>query len=381
MMHDLIKLRHTLHKYPEISNNEFQTSERISAFIAQFNADEIIKLSKTGLAFVFNGKSPGKTLIFRAELDALQIREENNLPYSSVNEGVAHLCGHDGHMAILAGFGQLVSANRPQKGRVILLFQPAEEIEQGARDVVEDPAFKSIQPDYIFALHNIPGFEKNTIIIKEGTFASASKGLTIKLKGKTSHAGEPESGINPANAISRIIQDVNMLSNDKSLFNDLVLSTFINIKLGEVAFGTSPGYGEVRLTLRSYENSDMKLLGDSIIEIVSKICSEESLGYEYEYSEDFPATVNDRECFGIIKKAASENGLRTVTIDKPFRWSEDFAYYTNKYRGGFFGLGSGLSQPKLHNPDYDFPDEIIQTGIKMFYQIYIEILEQQKTDN
>ena len=133
----IINLRHELHKHPEVSNKEYETSERIYNYVKQFKPDEIIKFGKTGLAFVFNSKKEGKTLMLRAELDALPITENSKLKYSSVNKNIAHSCGHDGHMAIIAGVGDKISKKRPEKGRVILLFQPAEEVEQGAKDVVE----------------------------------------------------------------------------------------------------------------------------------------------------------------------------------------------------------------------------------------------------
>ena len=374
-MDHLTSLRHTLHKYPEISNNEYQTAERITEFIKKYKPDDIIKLGNTGRAFVFNSKKPGKTLMFRAELDALPIREENNIPYISQNKDIAHACGHDGHMTIMAGLAERISNTPPIKGRAVILFQPAEEVEQGARDVVENPIFKKFEPDYIFALHNIPGIPKNKILLKHSTFASASKGLTIKLIGKTSHAGEPENGINPAVAISEIVRQTNKLVNNRSNFKDLTISTFIHIKLGEISFGTSPGYGEIRMTLRAFENQDMEFLSNSIEDIIRTICDKEKLGFDLEYSEVFPATVNDRECVEIIVGAADRNKLDIEYLEKPFRWSEDFAYYTENYKGGFFGLGSGIDQPPLHNPDFDFPDDIIESGINMFFEIYKEVLQ------
>lgn len=369
-MDHLISLRHTLHQYPEVSNNEYLTAGRITSFIKEYDPDEIIDLGKTGKAFVFKGEEADKTLMFRAELDALPIREENSISHISRNKGIAHLCGHDGHMAILAGLAERIAGDRPEKGKAVLLFQPAEELEQGARDVINDNNFKAIRPDYIFALHNIPGVEKHSVVLKKNTIAAASKGMTVRLFGKTSHAGEPENGINPANAISRIIRELGELIAMKILFGDLAMLTVIQIQLGEASFGTSPGYGEIRFTLRAYENRDMELLTTSVEKIIQKITSDENLKHETEYSEIFPATVNSDECIEIIAKSAEELGLEIEWRDKPYRWSEDFGYFTEIFKGGFFGLGSGRNQPSLHNPDFDFPDDIIETGVNLFYKIY-----------
>jgi amidohydrolase len=370
MITNIIELRHELHKHPEVSNNEYETSERIENFIKILLPDEIINLSKTGKAFVFKGKETGKTIVFRAELDALPILEKNTFEYSSVNKNVAHMCGHDGHMAILAGLAQKITKESLEYGKVVFLFQPAEEVEQGAFDVVNDSAFKSIKPDYIFALHNTPGFKKHNIVLKNGSFSAASKGVTIKLFGKTAHAAEPENGISPADAISKIISQLHNLRDDKSLFEDLILITIINMQMGEISFGTSPGYAEIRLTLRSFENQDMDVLTALVEKLIKEIAETEKLKFEISYSEVFPASVNNHECFKIVEQAAKQNNFNLEYIEKPFKWSEDFGYFAQKYKTALFGLGSGVSQVPLHNPDYDFPDEIIETGINMFYNIY-----------
>lgn len=374
MNQEIVKLRQELHKYPEVSNNEYTTSDRILSYVRKFKPDEIIKLGETGLAFVFNGKEKGKTLVFRAELDALPIKEQSDHEYASVNDHVSHSCGHDGHMAILTGLIEKVAVNRPAKGRVVMLFQPAEEVEQGALDVVKNPKFSKIKPDYMFALHNVPGIEKHKIVLKKGSFASASKGMTVKLTGKTAHAAEPENGISPADAISEIIKELHELRENKTLFKDFVLLTIIHIQLGEVSFGTSPGYAELRITLRAFENEDMEVLTSRCEKIISEISKKERVSCEFSYSEVFPATVNSNNCVDVLEQAAKHADLEIQTIEKPFKWSEDFGYFAEKYDACYFGLGSGKNQPQLHHPDFDFPDDILESGINIFYAIYNQIV-------
>lgn len=370
----IIELRHEIHQHPEVSNQETETSKRMEQFMHAFHPDDIIPVASHGKAFIFDSGNPGPTVLFRSELDALPIQEVNKLEYTSQNEQVAHSCGHDGHMAILAGLAQKIDKNPPSNGKVVFLFQPAEEVEQGARDVVEDPKFKEINPDYVFALHNIPGEEKGQILLRSGTFAAASKGMTVTLTGKTAHAGEPEKGISPAKAIARIIEELDKLVENKKLFNDLTLLTIIHIRMGEVSFGTAPGYAEVMITLRAFENDDMELLTEQAESIIQGIAVEENLAFTISYSEVFPALVNHPQCIRFLEEAAHAIGLNFKYLDNPFRWSEDFSYFTEKYRGAYFGLGSGVDQPSLHNPDYDFPDEIIDAGIAMFYTIYHKII-------
>jgi len=369
-MNEIISLRRYLHQHPELSNKEYDTSKHISDFMERFSPDSIIEIGKTGRAFVFESEKMGKTLVFRAELDALPITEQNNLEYRSVNQGVAHACGHDGHMAILAGLAKEIDQNRPASGKVVLLFQPAEEVEQGAKNIIEDPEFIKIKPDYIFALHNIPRIPRHKILLKAGSFSAASKGMTIKLNGKTSHASEPEQGINPASAISKIISELHQLNGDKTQFNDMAFVTIIHVELGEIAFGTSPGYAEIRITLRAFENRDMALFTEKVERTIETIARIEKLEYETSFTELFPATVNDSDCVAMIRSSAEENSIPFEYLEKPFRWSEDFGYYTQKYRGGYFGMGSGENQPALHNPNFDFPDDLIETGVKVFFSIY-----------
>ncbi|MBU2554034.1 MAG: amidohydrolase [Bacteroidetes bacterium] len=373
MISEIIKLRHELHQHPEVSNNELSTSERMVNFIKPLLPDEIITLGKTGKAFVFNGIEAGKTTVFRAELDALPIQEKSTLPYASVNQGVAHVCGHDGHMAVLAGLARKIAEHTPRFGKTVLLFQPAEEVEQGAREVVENPLFQALKPDFIFALHNIPGVEKHHIVVKEGSFSAASKGMTIQLFGKTSHAAEPEKGISPANAIAHIIKRLNSLPQTDHLFSDLTLLTIIYIRMGEISFGTSPGYAEIGVTLRAFENIDMEGLTARCEQLIKEVSEAEKLNYYISYSEEFPASVNDAACLKYVTDSAIDHNLHVRQLNKPFTWSEDFGYYSQQYPSCLFGLGSGITQPSLHNPDYDFPDDIISTGINMFYAIYKKI--------
>lgn len=371
----LVALRRELHRFPELSGSERATSERIASFISRYSPDSIIEgIGGTGLAAVFNGREPGSRIMFRCELDALPIEETNEFDYRSEYENISHKCGHDGHMAIVAGLASLLACKRPGRGSVILLFQPAEETGEGAERTINDGRFKEIDPDYVFGLHNLPGFNFNTILVRSGIFACASKGMIIRLRGKESHAATPEDGINPALAISKLIVEFKHLPVVSKPLNEPGLVTIIFIKLGEIALGTSPGYGEIIATLRAYCSDDMRRLTEGAENIVKRIAQEERLSFEIEYAEEFPATINHAECVGIIERAAFENRLKIEKIDKPFRWSEDFAHFTGHYKGGIFGLGAGINHPQLHSPDYDFPDRLIESGIRIFYSIYNNIL-------
>ena len=346
----------------------------------QYKPDEIIEgLGGYGIAFVIKGKQKGPSVMFRCELDALPIDEINQFPYRSSKYGISHKCGHDGHMTIMAGLAEVLFNNPPKIGRVILLFQPSEETGQGAKQVIEDPKFERIKPDFIFALHNIPGFPKNKILIKNSVFSSASIGLIVRLTGKTSHASEPEKGQNPVFAMAAILNKVEKYALPGISPERIKIITPIYTRLGEKAFGTNPGYAEMMFTLRATYTEDFEDLKEytlnTIQKSIQKVAPLEKLYMECEWVEDFPNTENDLTCNNIVLKAAKQSQFSTEKLLFPFRWSEDFGHFLANYPGALFGLGSGTDQPALHNPDYDFPDELIETGIRIFYNIYNIILK------
>jgi len=370
----LTGLRKTLHKNPELSGNEKNTVRIIHEFIKSYNPDKIYNNpGSNGIAFEFDSGKTGPCVVFRADLDALPIEEELKVDYISVHPGVAHKCGHDGHMSILAGMAAMIQHKKPEKGKVVLLFQPEEETGQGAEKVIHSSDWKTIMPDFVFGLHNLPGFPKGSILVREHTFAAASKGLIVELKGKTSHAGHPENGISPAKAISRIIEFCRKNESDDE-DHDFRLVTVIHILLGEEAFGTAPGKARVLLTLRTPENKTMEKLAKRIKEGIGNIASEEKLECCMDFTEEFPATINAPEYVNFIRDAANESKLLVLEMEEPFRWSEDFGHYLMHHKGAFFGLGAGEDHPQLHNPDYDFPDEIMESGIKIFYALYKMLL-------
>jgi len=372
---ELIKIRQTLHQHPEISGQEKKTSEFIINLLTQLHPDKIIKnIGGHGLAAIFDSKKAGPTIAIRGDIDALPIPEINTFSYKSLHTNVSHKCGHDGHTTIVLGLAKLLSEHPVKKGKVILVFQAEEETGDGAEKFVNDLKFKNFKIDYTFALHNLPGFPLHSIIVKNGTFASASKGLKIKLQGKTSHAAHPENGLTPANAIAELINSYHQLNYNSSYFKQLTFLTIIHIRLGEIAFGTTPGYAEFMATLRSYSNDDIDLLSKKCISYLDEIAKKEKLEYEYEWCEIFPAVINNIACVDKIREIARSRNYNIVELEEPFRWSEDYAHFTNKFEGALFGIGSGTNHPQLHNPDYDFPDEILETGINMFWGIIHNIL-------
>ena len=364
---DLTALRKDLHQNPELSGNEKGTSAKIKAFFEKLSPNEILEdLGPNGLAFVFAGAEDGPTTVIRAELDALPIQEYGKIKHISKNQGVSHTCGHDGHMAIVAGVGMELSENRPKKGNVVLLFQPSEETGLGAEQVIRSKNFKKIKPDYAFALHNLPGYKKNQVVLKKGAFTAASKGMIIELKGRTSHAAHPEDGLSPGMAMSKLIVGLQKIPES---IPDFSLITIIHAILGEVSFGTSPGEAKVMATLRTFENNTMNDLSVFAEKLAHLVAKEFGLLINISYCEEFKAVINDQKPWEYVNKSAKTLKLPTKHIRVPFRWSEDFGNFATLTNSMLFGLGSGVKQPQLHDGHYDFPDEIIPTGVDLFINI------------
>ena len=366
--------RNKLHQNAELAFEEVIAKKIILEHFAKFDNYKIVEFGKASFCLITNSDLEGKTILFRTELDALPIVEINDFAHKSLNPNVSHKCGHDGHITILSALASTILEEGLETGKVIFLFQSAEETGEGAVDILKYEEFTNLQIDYCFALHNIPGYPKSSIITKEGVFTSASTGYIIKLFGKTSHAAEPENGINPAIAISKIINISNTLINLDIKSEDFTLITPIQINMGSEAFGTSAGYGEVKFTLRAYSNKVLQELIKNMESEISKICSNEKLEYKIEFKEYFFANNNDKESNDIITNSANSLNLDLITKEIPFKWSEDFGAISSRYKGAMFGLGSGEDCPALHNPDYDFPDDIIETGVNMFYEIYKRVI-------
>ncbi len=199
--------RRALHSAPELSGQEEATAREVRRFLEPTTRpDRIVTgLGGHGLALVYDGAEPGPTVLIRAELDALPIKEVSTFAHRSTRPGCAHLCGHDGHMAILAGVARGLAAQRPKRGRAVLLFQPAEEDGSGAEAVVADPKFAQIAPDFCFALHNMPGQPLGHAALKTGPVACASRGMRITLSGRTAHASTPGQGLSPMPALAALM--------------------------------------------------------------------------------------------------------------------------------------------------------------------------------
>lgn len=367
---DFINFRKELHQYPELSGKENKTKQKILLFTKQFQADKIIEVGKTGIILYYKGNvNSDKAILIRSELDALPIQEINDFAHASKIPNVSHKCGHDGHSVILCRLAYLLQEHREDYANVYLLFQPAEENGKGAKEVYEDPKFKNIALDTVIALHNIPGFPLHQVLLKRGAMTPAVRSMIIKFKGKTSHAAEPELGNNPAKAMAEFMLFALNQSNNDTKKEDFFLVTPVYTEMGEKSYGVSAGYGEVHITIRTWETALLYEKSEFLSLEVAKIAKQNNLDVAISWTEEFEANKNDEKIINLVEDAAKKLKMSSTYLKEPRKWGEDFGLFTNHFQGAMFGIGSGLEQAALHNPDYDFPDEIIESASNLFLEI------------
>lgn len=364
-LEELRAFRQTLHQYPELSGEETKTAARVSAKLEEYNPDSLMRnIGGHGVIAIFDSGKPGPSLCIRVDMDALPIEEKGNLPYTSKHPGIAHLCGHDGHTTIGIGLAKLLSKKRPDAGRVIILFQPSEENGMGAQRVLNDPSFLELKIDKVIALHNLPGFPMHQVVVRDGTFACASTGIVLDFEGMTAHAAEPENGISPLGAIQELIDYLAPYRKVKKTERFRLL-TVVHLKVGEPAFGISPGKGTLMLTLRAESDDMLSGLKNDITAKALQVAKANQLKLNTGEVEPFSATKNSDGFSDDLRRHAEKIKLEVLHLQDPFRWSEDVGLLTGKYGGGLFGLGAGEETPALHNPTYDFPDSLIESGVQL----------------
>lgn len=369
-MEELIELRHILHAHPELSGQEKLTNRILNEWVKQTQPDLLIeRIGGYGLAAVYRGTENGQRILIRGDIDALHIPEPNDLLYRSQNQGVSHKCGHDGHATILCGLAQWLGEQRPDRGEVVLLFQPAEETGQGAQAILDDPLFEQIKPDVAYGLHNLPGYPKGQVMIRDGCFAAASFGLKLVFDGRTAHASQPETGHSPAELLALLIHQLEKKREQLKAVKPLTTFVITHAFLGEETFGVAPGHAELWLTLRSYDDHNLDLMASQIIELCCAKAKDHLFDFSFSEHEAFAATNSDPNCVNVIEQAAKNLELPLGRLEEPFRWSEDFGRFGSVCPIGFFGIGSGTEQPALHDPMFDFPDDIIEPAMCMFWEI------------
>jgi amidohydrolase len=373
LLEQLVTIRHQIHQNPELSGKETQTADFVCDFLNNQSRppSELLRdVGGTGIIATYDSGVDGPAVLFRAELDALPILEINDFAYKSCTPGVSHKCGHDGHMATLLGLGMVLASNKLKKGKIYLLFQPAEETGSGSAAMIGDSRFTSFHVDYVFAFHNIPEYPLGSIILRKGVFTASVRSLSVILSGKTSHAAEPENGISPSLCIAKLLLQLDEMSNNDLNREDFRVITPVHVLMGESgAFGVTPGHGEVHLTFRTWGERQMELLVCDLLKLIANLATQSHLQYRLSWTDIFVANENTDLAVDVLESAATRCSYPFLHSQFPMKWGEDFGNFTQKFAGSFFGIGAGTNHAALHNPDYDYPDEILESGLKMFLEV------------
>ncbi len=364
-LEEIYRLRHELHRHPELSLKETWTREHLMGWIRAHTKLAVYPLERGFLAVREPDGSPKKGAIaFRADYDALPIEEDGSLPYCSVNAGASHKCGHDGHSAALCGLALMFEGMRTDR-RVVFIFQGAEEIGQGGESCAE--ALEKLGVSEVYAFHNRSGYPERAVVVKRGVTQCASEGLTVSFAGRASHASAPEDGVNPAAAAAKLV--LFMETFGTMSWDGLVMTTVVHVGVGSPDFGISPGEGLVDVTLRAENEPEMVRAELAIFEKAQDLGAEYGLRVSFSKQDVFPETVNHEGCARKVAEAAKRLGFDLIETEEVWRASEDFGYYTKRVPGAMFYIGNGENYPALHTAEYDFNDVITETAVRMFAEL------------
>jgi amidohydrolase len=360
----ILQLRHELHHHPELSLQEKWTKKHLMEFIQGHTDFEVVDRGAWFYAVKYAEKSADSPIAFRADFDALPIREASGVPYASACDGKSHACGHDGHSAALCGLAMELS-HKPLQRDVYLIFQYGEEIGAGGKVCAQLIPEKGISE--VYAFHNLSGYPQGAIVIREGLTQPASKGLTIRLEGRTSHASDPEQGNNPSLAIAELVVALHDLL--RQPHEGMVLGTVVNIEVGTKDFGVSAGSGELSMTLRAEQEKELEKLEQALRDKAAEFSKEYGLKASFTISDPFPETRNNHECLEKVRRAAASLGNTVIEMQDLWRASEDFGCYTKQCPGAIFYLGNGEDYAPLHTSRYDFNDRNVSRAVDMFLEI------------
>lgn len=369
-------LRQDLHRHPELGFEEVRTQRVVGEWLAEHGYSSR-PCADTGLIAELTGSGAGPAVALRADLDALPIPERTELPYRSQNDGVAHKCGHDGHTAILCG---VAAALAPLRGSLPLsvrfLFQPAEEGVRGggARVMVAEGALEGVGE--VYGLHNWPNFPRGEVRVAGGPVMAATHTLDLVLEGKGGHASQPQVCRDVITAGAAVVQALNTISaREIGTQGGAVLS--VTSFQGGHTHNVLPGTVRLQGTLRTFSKDLRDRMVRRVREVVEGTCAAHGVLPRLQLDEDFPVLVNDPDRAAFVARcAAVELGEGKVSQEGlPLAAAEDFAYFTEQIPGAYFFLGAGRpgeETPGCHHPDFDFDDELIGPGVRVFCRIVRE---------
>jgi amidohydrolase len=390
---EIVEIRHQLHKNPELSNRETQTAALVADYLKKLGMEVRTGIAKTGVVGILKGGKPGPVVAVRADMDALPVTEQTDLPFRSTKRdtflgqeiGVAHACGHDIHTSVQLGVAKVLKALQADiPGTVVFVFQPAEEgpppgEEGGAGLMLKEGVFKDIKPGAIFALHSFPDLQVGQVGYNPGPTMAAVDQFVAKVKGKQSHGAYPHLSIDPIVMASQAVLALQTIrSRNLSPLEPSVIT--VGIFRGGERFNIIPGEVHLEGTVRTYNEEVRTEVEKRMKEILDGITRAGGGSYELEYKKNAPATVNDKALSQTSAAFLERSvGAGNVKIVEPSMGGEDFAYFANEIPGFYFRLGvvaPGTTSGGLHTPTFRADDSAVAVGMKAMSRLLVDWLSQ-----
>ncbi len=362
--------RHDIHQHPEVLYETHRTSALVAELLKEFGCDEIVTgIGRTGVVGVIKGKTDTKGMVvgLRADMDALPMQEETGLEYASKIPGAMHACGHDGHTAMALGAAKYLCETRNFDGTAVMIFQPAEEGGNGAEAMCNDGMMDRFGIQEVYAIHNVPGRPVGQFSTRSGPFLAATDEFEIHLEGRGGHAAKPQTTVDTTVMLSQLVVALQtVISRNADPIYQGVLSV-TSAETSSNAFNVIPQSARLRGTVRTHSREMRDLIEDRIKEIVEGVASTFGGTFKVEYSRHIPITVNSDIQTGYASQAAV--AVSGDCVEAPMEMGgEDFSFMLEERPGAFMILGAGEGEG-LHNPKYDFNDEIIPMGCSWFAEM------------
>jgi hippurate hydrolase len=365
-------MRRDIHAHPELCFQEERTADLIAKALADWGIPVHRGLGRTGVVGIVKNGTSSRAVGLRADIDALPMTEHNHFAHASTYPGKMHACGHDGHTAMLLAAARHFARHRNFDGTVYLVFQPAEEGGGGAREMMRDGLFDKFPMEAIFGIHNWPGMQVGQFALKSGPVMASSNEFKITIRGKGSHAALPHNGIDPVPVACQMVQAFQtIVSRNKRPIDTAVISVTM-IHAGE-ATNVVPDDCVLQGTVRTFTTEVLDLVERRMQQIAESTCAAFEATCEFEFKRNYPPTVNHEAETEFARKLLGEVvGPENVLEFEPTMGSEDFSYFLQAKPGCYFLIGNGdgahrvgghgLGPCTLHNPNYDFNDELIPLG-------------------
>jgi len=364
---ELREIRRDLHAHPELAFQENRTSSKVVEYLKKWGIETHTGLAKTGVVGVIrNGKSQ-RGVGLRADMDCLPMHETGSVSYKSKHEGRMHACGHDGHTTMLLGAARYLAETRNFNGTAYVIFQPAEEGGGGGEVMVKEGLFERFPASEVYALHNWPAMDPGKMAVRAGPMMAATDEVIITIRGKGGHAAVPQLAVDPVVASAQVISALQTIASRNVNPLDSVVVSVCSMQTSQVgAFNVIPDFVKLIGTVRSFRPETRDLAEKRVKEICEKTAEAMGSTAEVSYTRGYPATINSaREARFAADVAKRLFGADNVyTEHEPTMGGEDFAYFLQERPGAyaFLGQGGAAGGCLLHNPNYDFNDEVIPLG-------------------